>query len=122
MEARLSQDRERGTIDIESKKLRSQNDASDGDNQSRQEFGSRNPVNQADKGNVCRHGKVQRGTGKGGRSGRNGRASAELKGQASKIFGAGAQCDGWSIHRDEGTRRGLLAVASEVNGRGGGMA
>src|ERR1700752_3463493 len=115
MEARLSRERATGSIAAESKRLRRQNDASDGDKQSRQEFGSRNPVNQADKGNVCRHGKVQRGTGKGGRSGRNGRASAELKGQASKIFGAGAHFDGWSIHRDEGTRRGLLAVASEVN-------
>jgi hypothetical protein len=44
------------------------------------------------------------------------------KGKRVKIFGAGAHGDRWPIHRDEGTRRGLLAVASEVNGRGGGMA
>src|SRR5271154_1736827 len=119
MKARLSRERATRSLVTDAKQLRRRNDASDGDNQSKQRVGSGTPTNQGDKGTLCRHGKVQRGAHKGRRSARNGRSSAELKGKASKIFGAGTHCDRWPIHRGEGTRRGLLAVASEVNGRGG---
>src|SRR6266481_984791 len=93
MEARLSRARAAGSLVVELKSFRRRNDASDGDSQSRQEFGSGHSTDPGDKGNVCRHGEVQRGAGKGRGNARRRGASTELEGQESEIFRTAAHGD-----------------------------
>ncbi len=45
-------------------------------------------------------------------------APSELKGQARQVHWGQADCNRRAVHRDQGTDRGVLAVAGKVDGGG----
>src|SRR6266851_6441154 len=100
----------------EPKTTRRQDDAIHGDSQSGQELGSRGSTGQ---GTLCCDGEVQRGVGKSRRDACRRGAATELEGQADQVFGTAAHGDRRPLRGNQGTDRRLLAVAGEVNGRGG---
>src|SRR5207302_1741662 len=90
-------------------------DAFHGDREGQQGFGGGSSSRRED---AERHGEVQRRAGEGGGDARRGGAAVELEGHAHPVLRRQADGDRRTLRGDEGARRGLLALASEVQGRG----
>src|ERR1043166_6092902 len=69
-----------------------------------------------------RHGELQRAAGQGWRDEDGRGTSSVVEGQASALLGCRPDRDRRAVRRDEGAHRRLLAVGSEIDGRGGRVA